>query len=155
MGDMVSWFGVVISALSLLVAILAIIKSGRAQQEANAAQRRIVEIEEQREQHRQRESTQAKLRPELRQSGQHSYRLYLVNTGAVEARNIRIEMDGVPLAEHPAAVRNDLLPDLVGPDGEISCLLGLHMGCTPPFKIKITWDDTSAKERTYCSTLTW
>jgi hypothetical protein len=155
MGDTVSWIGVVISALSLLVAIVAIVKSGRAQGEANAAQRRIVEIEEQREQHRQHESTQAKLRLELRQAGQHFYRLYLVNHGAAEAQNIRVEMDGKPLAEHPAGNQNDPMPDLVDPHSEISCPLRLHLSCTPPFKLKVIWDDASGKDRTYRSTLTW
>lgn len=155
MSEVATWLGLLISALSFLVAVIALVRSGRAQREANAAQRRIVEIEEQREQARKDASSEAKLRPELRKSGRHSYRLYLVNHGPVEARNIQVEIDDVPLAQHPAAVGNDLMPNLVGPEGEIGCLLGLHMGCTPPFKIEIIWDDSSGNGRSYCSTLTW
>lgn len=154
MSDITSWVGLVIAAASLVVAIIAIIKSGRAQKEANAVQRRVVEIEEQRERDRQAESTQAQVRAELRKV-ERSYRLHLVNNGAVEANNIRVEIDDIPLADHSVSVESDPMPDLVGPKSEISCFLGLTMSCVPPFKIKVTWDDESGTDRTYCSTLTW
>jgi hypothetical protein len=155
MGDIVSWVGVVIAALSLLVAIVAIVKSGRAQHEANAAQRRIVEIEEQREQTRQADLTQAKLRPALRKDGNTDI-LYVKNIGAAEARNIRVELDGRPLSEHPVKPLLYPMPALAGPDSEISCPLNTNLDTPdPPWEIKITWDDASGKDRTYCSTLTW
>lgn len=64
-------------------------------------------------------------------------------------------MDDKPLSEHPAAVKNDPMPDLVGPKSEIGCILGLDMQCTPPFKLKITWDDDFENNRMYQTTLTW
>src|ERR1035438_6608094 len=98
MDDITSWVSVAIATGSLVVAIVAMTK-------ANAVQRRIVEIEEQRDKHSRLESARAKLCPELRQMDSHSNRLYLVNRGQAEARNVRVEMDGKPLAEHPASVR--------------------------------------------------
>jgi len=153
--DLAAWASVLVATGSLVVAIIALIKSGRAQHRATDAQQRIVKIEEQREQNRRAQALQAILRPELRKTGRNSDRLYIVNQGAAEARNIRVEMDGKPLAEHPAAVRNDPMPDFVGPDSEIGCLLAFHMQCTPPFDLKITWDDDSGKDRIYRTTLTW
>ena len=154
MGNAASWAGVIIGAGSLCVAVVALVKSSRAQHKASAAQQRIVEIAEQRERDRRSQAFQAILHPELRSTAKHTYRLYLVNHGAAEARNIRIEMDGRPLLEHPAAVSNDPMPDFVGPHSEISCLLGLHMGCSPPFRIGITWADDSGQDRTYDTALT-
>ena len=155
MTDAASWTGVGIAAGSLVVAIIAIVKSGRAQRQANAAQQRIVAIEEQREQDRRSESTQARLTPELRETSPNTYRLYLVNHGAAEARNIRVELDGKPLAAHPVAVTNNSMPGLVGPRGEIGCILGIYMGCEPPFGIRIMWDDDFGKDRSCRTTLTW
>lgn len=155
MSDVTSWIGLLISAASLIVAILALIKSAGAQREANAAQQRIVEIEEGPEQARRDEAHKATLRPELRKTGTHSYRLYLLNHGAAEARNIQVTMDGKALAEHAAAVGNDRMSQMVGPHAEISCLLSIHMGCTPPFDLLFTWDDDSESERSYRTTLTW
>lgn len=153
MGDMTAWVGVAVSALSLLVAAVALLKSDRAQRDANAAQRRIVEIEEQRERDRQTESIQARLRAEIREVGHNSWRLYLTNYGAGEAQNVRVEMDDKLLAEHPAALES--MPEFLGAESEISCLLRLCSDCSPPFRIKITWDDASGNDRTYSSTLTW
>lgn len=146
--ELAAWAGVIVGLGSLVVAIIAFRKS-------SAAQHRIIEIEEQRDHERKTESLQASLRPELRKTGKHTHRLYLVNEGACDARNIQVEMDGKPLSEHPAAVKNAPMPDLVGPKGEIGCILGLHMQCTPPFKLKVTWDDDFENNRTYQTTLTW
>lgn len=123
----------VIAACSLVVSVVALLVSYRAQREANAAQRRIVEIEEQRERDRQMQRCQARLQPELRRQVSGSYRLYLVNHGESEARNIRVRLDGKPIREHCAAVQGDTLPDRVGPGGEVSCLLAISLDCAPPY----------------------
>lgn len=155
MADFISLSGLVLSAGSLVVSIVALWKSSHAQQEANAAQKRLVEIEEQRDKDRHAELTQAKLRPELRKTSRGSYRLYIANQGDVEARNIRVEVDNKPLIGHPAAVQGDSLPGFVGPHCEISCLLDLHFGCVPPFKIRVRWDDDLRKNREIETALTW
>jgi hypothetical protein len=152
-GDIPIWAGVVVAAVSLVVAIVALEKSCRAQREAKASQWRIVEVEEQREHDGGVENLQAILRPELRKMGSYSYRLYVVNRGASEARHIRVEVDGRPLSECDTAVKNDPLPESMGPHSEISCRFALHLQDTPPFKMKLTWDDYSGPDRSYCTTL--
>ncbi len=154
MGDAASWAGVVIATVSMVVSIIAILKSNKAQEEANAAQRRIVEIEQHRELDRRLDSLRAKLRPELRKNGPTSYRFYLVNNGLAEARNIRIKMDGRPMAEHPAG-RFEKMPSIVGPSSEISSIIGITLACKPPFDLEIWWDDDSGTDRTYRTTLTF
>ncbi len=155
MSDFSSWTSNIIAGLSLIVSVIALALSLRAQRDANAAQRRIVEIEEQREYERRLEARQAWVQPELRETGSGSDRLYLVNHGMAEARNVRVSLDGVPLAEHHAAVRGDSMPPLIGPGAEVSCLLGISHDCAPPFEVEVRWDDDSGKDRLYRTTLTF
>lgn len=154
MSDTAAWGAAAIAGGSLVVSVFALFKSSHAQREANAAQKRIVEIEEQRDQARQAEGRQAVLRPELRKTARGTDRLYIVNHGKAEARNVRVEVDGRSLAEYPAALGNDSMPDLIGPRSEVSCLLAFYQDCAPPFAIGITWDDDSAQGRTYRTTVT-
>lgn len=97
MTDAFSLASVIISGLSLIVSVVAAWKSLQAQREANSAQRRIVEIEEKREQERCLNAVQPFLVPQLRKTEKGSYQLCLVNSGKAEARNVRVKLDGVPL----------------------------------------------------------
>lgn len=155
MGDAASWASVIIAIGALTVSIVAMVKSLRAQREANAAQRRIVEIEERRELQKRVDSLQAKLQAVFKDLGDGSQRLYLVNRGAAEARNVRVKLDGTLLKEHCAGVRGDPMPSLVGPGAEVSCLLGISHQCPPPFQCEVLWDDDSGVDLTYRTTLTW
>ncbi len=155
MGDLAGWVGVVIAGGSLVVAIVALRRSARAAAEANAAQRRLVAIEEARESERRTQSQRALLRPSLRKTGKSDYRLCVSNAGASAARDLRIMLDGKPLAEHDAAVTGDTLPDLVGPHSEVTCLLALHMQCAPPFQIELAWKDDSEQPGSFKGTLTF
>lgn len=143
-----------ISAVALAVAIVALTVKILAYRKANAKERRVAEIEDQREKERQAQKLSAQLRPELRKNG-NNYRLVIVNNGDAEARNVRITMDGKPLSEHKASVQDDRLPEMVGANSEISCLLALAMGCTPPFDVEVAWDDDSGDGKKYKTTLTF
>lgn len=155
MGDVASWLGVLVAAGSLCVAVIALRRSGRAAAEANDVNRRMVAIEEQRESERRANAQRAVLRPSLRKSGTSSYRLVVENAGASAARNVDVRLDGKPFGEHDAAIQNDTLPTMVGPSSEVTCLLGLHLQCAPPFQIEMTWDDDSSERGRYEGTLTF
>jgi len=155
MGDASSWATVILGGLSLIVSIIALRKGIRAQREANAAQFRIIKIEEQREQERRLELLQAKLQPQLRKTERGSYRLYLINFGMAEARNIRVRLDGKELSNHDAFIQGENMPTHVGPGAEISCLLAITSHCSPPFEIEVQWDDDSGRSRVYSTTLTF
>lgn len=154
MGDAASWVGIIIAMGSLVVAIIAMRKSLDAQREANSAQRRVVEIEEGRERQRRLASLQAKLRAELR-GVRGADRLYLVNDGEAEARNVQVRLDGKPFAEHCAVIGDSSLPMFVGARAEVSCLLAIYQQCAPPFECEIRWDDDSGTDRSYRTTLTF
>ena len=153
--EMTAWVGVGIGAGSLMVAVIAFALSKRSADRVSRLQERIVHIEEQREERQLSASRQANLKAELRRPTRNSERLYIVNSGQAEARNIRVELDAKPLAEHPAAVSNDHMPRAVGANNDISCFLAIRSGITPPFDVKITWDDDYAEGRSYSTTLTW
>jgi hypothetical protein len=154
MVDFVSWGGLAVAVGSLIVSIIAFKKSTHAQDEANAVQKRLVEIEEQREQERQLSIRQASLRPELREVSNNSYRLYLINEGSAVANNVRVLLDGNPINEH-AARSYEEPPNLVGPNSEVSVLLSISFDCVPPFGIEVRWDDASGSDRSYIGTLTF
>ncbi|MGB9879339.1 MAG: hypothetical protein ACPLRM_01130 [Anaerolineae bacterium] len=149
MADPISLAGIIVGGLSLIVSGIAMMGSWKAQREATTAQKRIVEIEEQREKEKVVSSQQALLHPELRETGTGSYRLYLVNSGKAEARNVQVKLDGVPLKDHHAAVKGDVMPTLIGPNAEVSCLLAISTRCAPPFEIEVLWDDDSGKDHIY------
>jgi len=146
----------IISAFALVVSIVALWRGEKAHREANAAQRRIVEIEEQRERERRLSALQASLYPRLSRTERGSYRLCLVNSGKAEARNVRVELNGVPLNEHPVAVRGSDIPTLIGPNSEVRCVLSItHDSPPPPYEMEIRWDDDSGMDRVYRGTLTF
>lgn len=150
MAEEAAWAGVIVSLVSLVVAIFAFRKSVQASDEANSFQQRLVEIEE----HREKDRLSANLRAELRKT-ERSYRLYLINDGAVEATNVSVKMDGDQLKDHPAGSASKDLGSVIGPSSEISCMLMVHRGCMPPFDIELTWNDDSGQQRSYKSTLTF
>jgi len=154
MGGVASWVGVLIAIGSLIVSIIAMLKSAHAQREANSAQRRVLAIEERRENERRLASLQAQLLPELRKTGSETYRLYLINRGMAEARNVRVTLDGV-LLDPRKAIQGNELPSLVGPSAEVSCILPMSIDCTPPFDVDVRWDDDSGVNRSYRTTLTF
>jgi hypothetical protein len=151
---MASNFSNLIAAGSLIVAIIALIFSIVSNQKAIANQKRLVEIEEQREQERQNQKSSAQLRPELRRV-EKSKRLVIKNYGDAEARNVRIIMDGKPLAEHKTSLSNVHMPELVGAYSEISCVLAINKDNAPPFNIEIKWDDNSGNDKEYRTMLTF
>jgi len=155
MSDATSWVGVGVGAGSLIISAIALWISSRAQNKAVAVQKRIVEIEEQREKERQVRSLQAQLQPQIRKSSLGSYRLYLLNSGEAEAYNIKVILNGKPLEEHCAAVNGDSIPTHIGANSEVSCLLNITFGCAPPFEIEVKWDDASGTGRIYRGALTF
>lgn len=150
-----TWLGVAISGIALLVAIISFWKSDRAQYEANSAQRRLVEIEERREQDRLIRNRQAELTASISNADKGSLKIHIRNSGETEARNIQILLDEIPLLEHPAAPKGQSLPNVIGPNSEISFYLALAFGSPTPSGVMIAWDDDSGARRLYRTTLTF
>jgi hypothetical protein len=148
------WLANTIAGLALLASIAALWLGARANRQANATQRRLLEIEEQRDKERRADATRANLRAELRDLGDYDRRLYIINDGFAAARDVEITLEGVPLGECEIAYQGSP-GTVIGPRTEASCPLAIHDGCQPPFEILITWQDDSGEPREYRSTLTF
>jgi hypothetical protein len=151
MSDAAMWIGIGVTGV---LSIVALYNSRKAHREAIALQKRLVEIEQQRETDRLRQAKAAKLRADLRPTPQGCDRLYIFNSGDCEARNVTAVMDGKPITEHPASPRGEEFPELIGPDSEVSYLLAWSRKTNPPYELEITWDDDSGNQRLYRTTLT-
>jgi hypothetical protein len=151
---MAAWAGVGISASSIVVAIIALKRSSKAHRETIDIQKKVVKIEEERESDRKRRSKSAVLKAEMRETSKGGNRLYVINSGEAGARNVKVWMDGKPLNEHRASVKGSEIPTLIGPHSEGSCFLALTLACSPPFDLKINWDDDYDEHREYRSTVT-
>lgn len=81
-------------------------KSNDLQEEQTELQRRVVNIEEQREQERLKKETKARLRPVFKYIDRHdstreiARQIKIENIGKVKAYNIRMFVDGDPLSMH-------------------------------------------------------
>lgn len=117
-------------------------------------QSRLVAIEQGREQSELLQSRQAVIRAELRRTTRGNYRLVLINTGSAAATDVQVQLDGVPLTEHPAACGEEVAK-LIGPGSEASCLMAIHNDCHPPFDLAVTWKDGSGINGEYQTTITW
>lgn len=113
--------------------------------------KRIVALEESREKGRIEFSKSARLSTKITQSsGDPGSRLYIVNSGECEARNIKVTIDGTPIREHTCFVF-DREKTIIGPRSDI----WYHYIITNiiPELIVLTWDDDFAEGREWRSSL--
>ncbi len=143
-----------IAFVSVIAAVYFGIKSQRLEKKNTDLKKRLLEIEETRENDRKKAITKAQLRARIEDRGNHNYRLVVENTGNCEAQNIQLRMDGKPLNEHPAAVSGDSEISHIGPHSFATRLLGLTLKCSPPFDFEVTWEDESGQSGVYRTTLT-
>lgn len=94
------------------------------------------------------------LKTHFRNTEGGGYRLYIVNSGQSEARNVQVFLDDKFIREHPVAITGSNIPTEIGSYSEVSCLLGVCKDCSPPFKIYITWEDNSQEQEKYYATIT-
>lgn len=154
MAEYISFASLVLAFGSFCVAIMAYRKSAKTQDKNLELQQRIVQIEEGRDQVALTIARSATLRAELRVSGRNSYRLCIVNDGSSMARNVRVELGGMPLVDHPVFPRGVEIPKLIGPKSEINCVLAIPLNCAPSFVLRVLWDDDSGVNRKFETTLT-
>lgn len=154
MAEYISFASLVLAFGSFCVAIMAYRKSAKTQDKNLELQQKIVQIEEGRDQVALNMARSATLRAELQVSGRNSYRLCIVNDGSSMARNVHVELGGMPLVDHPVLPRGVEMPKLIGPKSEITCPIAIHMNCAPPFALRVFWDDDCGVNHTFKTTLT-
>ncbi|MGI9250587.1 MAG: hypothetical protein ACR2PR_05265 [Pseudohongiellaceae bacterium] len=141
-------------AISIIVAILALVSSLCTGQRQVKLQKRVVGIEKSREQARITELLKANIRAELKKVD-NRWRLILKNTGRCAARNLTIILDDKPLLQH-VALKYSTHKEVheIGPESDISYAMDIRRVCEPPFDFKATWDDDSDIKGSYNTTLT-
>lgn len=151
---MTEYISLAITAVAVGVAIYFGIKSHRLRKENADLQRRLLDIEETREHERKKAASKGQLQAAIVDYGQRNYRLVVENTGDCEARNVELKMDGKLFDEHCAAVKGEGKIDYIGPHSHVTRLLGITMGCSPPFEFGISWEDDSREAGHYRTTVT-
>jgi hypothetical protein len=150
---------VLLSALALIVSIVAIILSWRAtsrQNELAAAQTRLqgelVRIEGARHEQEQLSRSRASLTADLWRTA-HEGTLDVTNHGA-EARKVRITVDGQPLAEHLHFKSGFHSVGTIGPGVTVSFHMLTFDGMDTVFKVALQWEDASGIPGEWKSDLT-
>lgn len=152
---MIEYVSAGVALISVLVAVYFGLRDHHLQRKYTALQQRLVEIEEIREQERNKTIKKAQLSACIEEYGRNNHRLFIVNEGNAEARNIHLKMDGETFEKHRAALRGEGEINCIGAHSSATKLLALSMGCAPPFDLEIFWDDDSGEQGNYRTTLTF
>ena len=159
---MIEAAGVIITVISVVVAIVFGIRNHRLGKQNSDLQKRLLALEESRENDRIRERAKASLVADtLRGDGSGpAWRLEVENKGRAEAREITVLLDGQAILNHPGVERatrqglNDELRHL--PSGaRFRYVLAPTRQCRPPWELHITWTDDSGEPGAYQTTLTF
>jgi hypothetical protein len=139
-----------VSVGSLVLAVIALVKSSRAQS-------RVLSIEEEREADRKRHAQKARLVARIvKRSDRDSYWLEIENQGEAEAHSLEYTLDGQAPGAH-AALRTgpDKIIRRIGPHSVVRHLLILTMQERPPYDFAVTWRDASDELGEFRTTLTF
>lgn len=133
MTEIIQWFGdsanaafatFVVSVAAFVFSVIALFKTKR-------ADKRLLEIEEERESDRKRTASRAQLIAYVEESGKNSFRLVIENTGESEARDIELQLDGMAFEDHQIAIKRDGQVNQLGPHSKAARFLAIACGCTP------------------------
>lgn len=151
----------IISIIAAVISAIAIGVSIWTHNRNHKLQARIVALEEAREKDRlaekQKANLTARISRELLTRGARSttqHFLYIENSGNSEARNIKVNLDGKSLLEHPTIMNDTEEIRQVGPNSNFRYLLVLSMRGRSPSSIEISWEDDSGEPGEYSTTLT-
>lgn len=144
-----------IAVLSLIVSGVAIVIAALAHVREHRLSKRMVALEESREQDRIQQKRRANVVARLeRDSTTKVLHLVFENTGAAEARGIQILMEGKPILKHPAMARNPKEIRQVGSNSSFRYLMMAKPSLMPPYTLDITWSDDSGQQGSYRTTVT-
>lgn len=128
-------------------------KSNDLQEEQTKLQRRVVEIEEQREQERLKKETKARLRPVLKYIDRHdsareiARQITIENLGKHEAQNIRMYVDGDPVSMHrDIFCRPDNKLSPIQPGSDQMWRIEVDEESPEVCEITLKWDDKTGND---------
>lgn len=145
--------GVVISLISVSVAVWSAKKSNAFSKEQTDLQRRVVELEEQRERERKLKEDRADLRAVFQYYepvdgfNKKASFVNIENTGKMEARNIRIFINGDPHIHHKfIRAHNTITFNRIKPGGPCGWALNVTEETPESCEIELKWEDDTGKD---------
>lgn len=148
--------GVTISLISVFVAFWSARKSNSFSKEQTELQRRVVELEEQRERERQLREDRADLRAvfqyydSVEGYDKKASFVNIVNNGKMEARNIRMFINGDPHIHHKFIRAHNLITfNPIKPGGPCGWALNVTEETPQSCDIELKWDDDTGKNHTW------
>lgn len=152
-GLTIAFIGIVISLISVAVAIWSARKSNSFSKEQTDLQRRVVELEEQRERERKLKEDRADLRAIISyKPGKEGYSEYashikVDNSGGMKAENIRMYVDGDPVTQHRYMMQhNDYKIGSLNPGGPQLWAIHITEDAPETCEIELKWDDETGKD---------
>ena len=124
---MIEYISAGITLISVAAAVCFGLRGHQLHKKNMDLQQRLVEIEEIREQERNKTIKKAQLSARIEEFGQNSHRLLITNSGNAEARNIHFIMDGEPFVKHQAAFSGERELSCIGAHSSATMLLALTM----------------------------
>jgi len=158
MSDAVAWIGLGVSVASVGVAIWALLSSRKAGQRAHGIDKRLLQIEEAREQDRIQGQARAVLCARIYRNPDMGRRLELrvENQGDGEAHDVNVTLDDQPVLSHPSvgnpSIRHVNSQEVrqVGPHSHFQYILAVNSSTPCPREIVTLQPNEAVSEHDLC-----
>lgn len=146
--------GLILSGVSIAIAVISFIKSSKAQKlqnKVNELDARIKEYELEKIEQEKTEAASSIIKARAIKVGKNNYRLKIYNAGNTIAYNVYAKIPN----EYKVIIINNKMPfeELEPQNGFEECIV-VHMGSSPKFKVELNWQDNNGheyKNEQFCS----
>lgn len=141
-----NWGGLILSGVSIVIAVISFIKSSKAQKlqnNVNELDARIKEYELEKIEQEKTEAASSVIKARAIKIGKSNYRLKIYNAGNTIAYNVSAKIPN----EYKVMIINNKMPfeELEPQNGFEECIV-VHMGSSPKFKVELNWQDSNGCE---------
>jgi len=140
-----SWGSLIISGLSLVLAVISYAKASESQQlqnRVNTLELKIKQYEIEKISKEQAAANSACIEARVIKLGKNNYRLKVWNSGGADARNVNIAVDN---SQEFIIINNNILPfEILSPNKSIEIPVLTGFGASK-FKITTSWKDTNGE----------
>lgn len=149
-----SWAGLILSGVSIVIAVISFIKSSKAQKlqnKVNELDARIKEYELEKIEQEKTEAASSVIKARVIKNEKNNYRLKIYNAGNTTAYNISAK---IPNGYNVMLLNNKMPFEELEPQNGFEECLVIHMGSSPKFKVELNWQDNNGheyKNEQFCS----